>query len=323
MIRTQLLLQDDTRLQGGLELVERWRREPAAHLWVDLEDEPLPKQREFLESMDCHPLAIEDVLRFRTPPKVADYDAYTLLLYRGISVFNPDLTTEQQTIALFIGERCLFSLHKPLARGIDHYWEQAYKEQLLRSPGLLALRIMRHSMGHYLETLLGFEPLLEELEDAMQERSDDALMRDLIAYQSRLRRLSRVFSYHERLIQNLRSDIPQRLLDEDGDIENALQDLFERCERIHSLCTMYYELCADLLHGYLSFSSHRMNGTMRILTVITALFLPLTLIAGIYGMNFDYMPELHWRYGYFTVLGVMGTLALALGAYAWRKWLDG
>jgi magnesium transporter len=288
---------------------------------VDLEDEPATGLRAFLKGMGCHPLAIDDVLRFRNPPKTYDYDNYTLILYRGLPVFNADLTNEQQNVALFSGERCLISIHKMRSHTLSHYWMTARDENLLRSPGLLATRLIRHATARYLDVLLSFEPVLTDLEDTLQDQPSDELMLDLIAYQSRLRRLRRIFDYHERLVANLRSDIPQRLIDEDGDIEQALQDLFERCERTHSLCNMYYEICGDLLKGYMSFASHSLNNTMRLLTIITALFLPLTLIAGIYGMNFDYMPELHWRYGYFTVLGGMLALLAVTGTYAWKKWM--
>ena len=180
---------------------------------------------------------------------------------------------------------------------------------------------MRFSAVSYLDAMLAFEAKLADLEDAMQEQPNDALMRDLIAYQSRLRKLKRIFSYHERLVQNLRLEIPQRLIDEEGDIEHALQDLYERCERLHGLCTMYYEICGDLINGYLSLTSHTLSNTIRDLTVLTALFLPPTLIVGIYGMNFDNMPELHWPYGYFIVLAAMAVLGIATGLWAWRKWM--
>jgi magnesium transporter len=191
----------------------------------------------------------------------------------------------------------------------------------LVSPGLLASRIMRFSVGRYLEAILAFEPRLNELEDCMQDQPNDNVMRELIAYQSRLRKLKRVFSYHERMIANLRADIPQQLIDEDGDIEHALQDLYERCERLHGLCTMYYDICGDLINGYLSLSSHQLNNTMRVLTVITAIFVPLTFIAGIYGMNFDNMPELHMHFGYFYTLGGMLLIAVGFGWVAYKKWL--
>src|SRR5690606_8059414 len=184
-----------------------------------------------------------------------------------------------------------------------------------------ASRIMRFSVGRYLESILAFEPRLNELEDSMQDEPNDDIMRELIAYQSRLRKLKRVFNYHERMVSNLRAEIPQQLIEEDGDIEHALQDLYERCERLHGLCTMYYEICGDLINGYLSLSSHQLNNTMKVLTVITAIFVPLTFIAGIYGMNFDNMPELHSPYGYFYTLGAMLVIATGFGLVAYKKWM--
>ncbi len=321
MIRTQLLTIHGEHLQGGQELIERWQRDNNGHIWIDLLGEEPAVEKQFLLNMECHPLAVEDVQRFRHPPKTETFDNYTLLLYRGITEFNKDLTIQQMTIALFAGDRCLISCHPRNAMGISYYWENAHSENLLVSPGLLASRIMRFSVGRYLETVLAFEPSLTELEDSMQEKPNDEVMRELIAYQSRLRKLKRIFSYHEKLVTNLLKDIPQRLIDEDGDIEHALQDLFERCERLHGLTTMYYEICGDLINGYLSISSHQLNNTMKVLTVITAIFVPLTFIAGIYGMNFDNMPELHATYGYFYTLGAMLLIATGFGIVAYKKWL--
>ncbi|HTF97903.1 MAG TPA: magnesium transporter CorA family protein [Cellvibrio sp.] len=321
MIRTQLLTAHNEHIIGGSELIERWRSEGSGYLWIDLMGEELAAEKNFLLSMGCHPLAVEDVQRFRHPPKTETFDDYTLILYRGITEFNKDLTIQQMTIALFAGDRCLISCHPRDSMAISHYWENAKTENLLVSPGLLASRIMRFSVGRYLETILAFEPSLNELEDSMQEKPSDDIMRELISYQSRLRKLRRIFSYHEKLVTNLLKDIPQRLIDEDGDIEHALQDLFERCERLHGLTTMYYEICGDLINGYLSITSHQLNNTMKVLTVITAIFVPLTFIAGIYGMNFDNMPELHATYGYFYTLGSMLVIAAGFGIVAYKKWL--
>ena len=84
---------------------------------------------------------------------------------------------------------------------------------------------------------------------------------------------------------------------------------------------MYFEICGDLINGYLSISSHQLNNTMKVLTVITAIFVPLTFIVGVYGMNFDNMPELHWHYGYFYILGGMLVFACAATAFSIKKWL--
>jgi magnesium transporter len=321
MIRTQLLTATGDWLTGNEELIERWSQDNSGFIWIDMEGERPADEKSMLQNLSCHKLAIEDVQRYRHPPKTETFDNYTLILYRGLSEFKKDLTFKQMTIALFAGDRCLISCHQRPSRGVSHYWEHAPHENLLLSPGLLAAKIMRFSVGCYLESILEFEPFLNELEDSMQEKPNDEVMRELIAYKSRLRKLKRIFSYHERLVTNLLKDIPQRLIEEDGDIEHGLQDLYERCERLNSLCTMYFEICGDLINGYLSISSHQLNNTMKVLTVITAIFVPLTFIVGVYGMNFENMPELHWHYGYFYILSGMLVFACAATAFAYKKWL--
>jgi len=321
MIRTQLLTNNGEWLTGNEELIDQWRSEGCGFIWIDLDGERPADEKKILQSLGCHQLAIEDVQRYRHPPKTETFENYTLILYRGLSEFKKDLTFKQMTIALFAGDRCLISCHQRPSRGVTYYWEHAYPEKILVSPGLLASKIMRFSVGCYLDSILEFEPYLNELEDSMQEKPSDEVMRELIAYKSRLRKLKRIFSYHERLVANLLKDIPQRLIDEDGDIEHGLQDLFERCERLNSLCTMYFEICGDLINGYLSISSHQLNNTMKVLTIITAIFVPLTFIVGVYGMNFDNMPELHWHNGYYYVWAGMLAFAALAGIFAYKKWL--
>lgn len=321
MIRAQLLTTAGDWLMGDEELIARWQADHCGYIWIDLEGERPADEKTILQSLGCHQLAIEDVQRYRHPPKTETFDNHTLILYRGLSEFKKDLTFKQMTIALFAGDRCLISCHQRPSRGVTYFWEHAQPENLLVSPGLLASKIMRFSVGCYVDSILEFEPSLNELEDSMHEKPDDDVMREVIAYKSRLRKLKRIFSYHERLVANLLKDIPQRLIDEDGDIEHGLQDLFERCERLNSLCTMYFEICGDLINGYLSITSHQLNNTMKVLTVITAIFVPLTFIVGVYGMNFDNMPELHWQYGYFYILGGMLTIACLFGGIAYKKWL--
>src|SRR5690606_35946790 len=127
-----------------------------------------------------------------------------------------------------------------------------------------------------------------------------------------LRKLRRVFRYHERVAESLLRDTPELFTQQTDDIQHVLQNLFDRTERVHSLATMYYEIAGDLIEGYLSITSHQLNNTMRVLTVITAIFVPLTFIAGIYGMNFEYMPELQIKNAYFIAMGIMLSLGLGL-----------
>ncbi len=326
MIRAQIIIPNGTApgnwQEGGEELIERWKQDKTAFIWVDLEGVQEEHEHEFLLNMECHPLAIEDLQRFRHPPKTENFANHTLMLYREITEFNSDLTLEQMSLALFAGDRILISCHEKPSTSVNQYWTSARSENLLVSPGLLAARVMRCSVTYYLDAMLKFEGRLADLEDAIQEKPNDTVMRELISLQSRLRKLKRIFNYHDRLVHNLRLEIPQRLIDEEGDIEHALTDLYERCERLHGLCTMYYEICGDLINGYMSLSSHKLSNNMRDLTIISLLLMPPTLIAGIYGMNFENMPELHWHYGYYAVMTGMALLAAGSWLWAWRKWMQ-
>ncbi|MFG6177899.1 magnesium transporter CorA family protein [Halomonas sp. THAF12] len=322
MIRT-LLVDAAGRLdQGDESLIERWRAEPESRIWIDLQGEPLEAERALLEAFGCHPLAIDDAHRDRHPPKIEEFEDHTLILYRGISSFDADLSYQPQRIAFFLGERFLISLHPGLALSIDRLMAQDAGHLLARSPEYVALRVMYASAGYYLDSLLAFENELSDLEDALIEDGSDALMRRVIGYRSRLVKMRRVFNYHLGITQELTAYDYAHLPRGNEETLHAINDVHERFERLHSLTQMYYDICGDLIDGYLSLSSHQLNQTMRVLTVITAIFVPLTFIAGIYGMNFSHMPELAYRYGYFIVMGVM--LAIGGGLLWWFrrvKWL--
>lgn len=111
--------------------------------------------------------------------------------------------------------------------------------------------------------------------------------------------------------------ITRRITDRFRGILMALEirlDVLEQqmFERLVSLSTLYQELINDLISGYISVSSHRLNQIMKVLTLVTVMFLPLGLIVGLYGMNFENMPEPHFEYGYFVVLGLMATVVITL-----------
>lgn len=312
MIRTLLLNADGHSHTGGEELISHWREQPDSRIWIDLQGASPEDQRALLEAFDCHPLAIIDAQRERHPPKIEEFETHTLILYRGISSFDAELNYAPQQIAFFIGERYLISLHPSLAMSIDRMQGQDGSKLLANSPGQLAMKIMHLSAGFYLESLLEFETQLSDLEDGLIEAGNDSLMKRIISYKSRLVKMRRVFNYHQAITQELMAYDYDHLPREDADTLHAVNDVHERFERLHSLTQMYYDICGDLVDGYISISSHQLNITMRVLTVITAIFVPLGFLAGLYGMNFAYMPELGYRYGYFALLGVMGLVATSL-----------
>ena len=321
MIRTLLTTPDGQVQEGDEQLVAVWRETPASHIWVDMQGETQADEQRLLDDFDCHPMAIQDAHRERHPPKIEEFGHHTLIIYRGISSFDAQLNFVPQQVCFFIGERFLVTLHPGEAMSIERLLKEQGPKLLAYSPEHVALRVMYLSAGFYIDSLLEFEVALSDLEDELLENGNDVLMRRIIAYRSRLVKMRRIFSYHKGITQELTAYDYAHLPREESETLHAITDVEERFERLYTLTQMYYDICGDLVNGYISISSHQLNITMRVLTVITAIFVPLTFLAGVYGMNFEYMPELGYRYGYFFVLGVMlGIGAMLIWLFKRKHW---
>lgn len=311
MIRVKLLSTDKTISSGDEKLIANWQENSGDKLWVDIQTSDENHVDELLKDFGFHPLAIQDALRKRHPPKLEQFEDYVFILYRGILEVKDVLDFEHQQIAFFVGDNFIVSLHSGNSLGVEQVLQEGKIAQWLENPIHIALKIMHRSAGIYLNSILQFETMLSELEDDLQTSGDDTMMAQLVSFKAKLVKLRRIFSYHTSVTEALRTP---ELLESHGinKQEHEIIDLHDRFERLHSLTQMHYEICGDLLEGYLSISSHQLNATMRVLTVITAVFVPLSFLAGVYGMNFESMPELHWRHGYFFILGLMTFVATTL-----------
>jgi magnesium transporter len=323
MIRTLYLSPDLEMTHGGPELADRWQREQEGFLWLDIEGKLTEKDILLLQSMGCHELAIRDCQRLRHPPKIEKFADNSFVLFRGITKIEEDLSLIPQQIGFFIGEKTLVTVHPGQSLSINHYWTNDESAKLLVEPLLLASRIMHYSAGLYLEVVLDFENVINDMEDRLLGSDPDIAMRELTVYRANLLKLRRVFNYHEKLSNIMRNENSEsRDTGLSPDIGHSVRDFYDRCERLHSLTTMYYEICSNLIESHISLCSHQLNVTMRILTVITAIFVPLGFMAGVYGMNFDNMPELHGKYSYYILLAVMASTAIGLATFfKLKKWL--
>lgn len=314
MIRALLLSRNDQFTQGGEQLVTQWRAAGDSFLWLDIEGEISPEVRTLLQGMGCDDLAITDCARTRHPPKVENFGANCFILFRGITALDDALNLVPQQIAIWVGCNYLITVHRGTSVSIDHMFhpEPGAQPIQLRSPDIVALQLLHYVAGRYLEKLMTAEERIADLEQELLETQSDEVLKELVGFRSRLRTLCRIFNYHQRVADTILNDDMLHLGKAESDSYHIRRDLYDRCERLSSLCTLYYELCGDLVDGFISLSSHRLNNTMKILTIITAIFVPITFIAGLYGMNFDNMPELHHAYGYFGALGAMGIVATAM-----------
>ena len=307
---------------GGEEALNAWFDEGRRGLiWVDLDVETQDRQREVLTRFDLHPLAIEDALRTRHPPKLEVFKDVTFLLLRGLDADKLGLDFGVIQLALFAGSDFLLTRHGGRSMSVE-----AIRDECLSGSSkppdtslALALRLARRLCKRYVDLIVSLEDRLDEIEHEMFEHLDDALLSELTRYKSSLRQLQRIAGYHTRLSERL-ADASTGILPP-GLLHEGI-DLFEKNERAASLAELHYNIAKDLSDSYLGLSSHRLNRVMQILTIITVIFVPLTFIAGIYGMNFENIPELRSPFGYFIVIGAMLFIAaLQLVYFRKKKWL--
>jgi magnesium transporter len=306
--------------EGGEELIAEWRDSPHAILWVDIAKNDVEAERQLMtETFDLHPLAVQDALRDRHPPKIETFSNALFILLRGLDSDTTGIDFGVLQLSIFVGDRFLLTRHNKKSVSVGLLRKDLLKrpETMAAGPGALAVMITNKLIRRYLEILLGLEPRLEELETEIFEVPSDEQLAELTKYKSALRQISRIANYHLEIARQMQHRRNLPFIPED--LEHEVIDVYEQLERTVSLATLYYEMAHDLTDAYLGFASHRLNRVMQILTVFTVIFVPLTFLAGIYGMNFENMPELHSSYGYFTVLGAMGVLAISLFIYFRRR----
>lgn len=321
MIRTVLIDQLSDCQFGNEALIPKWNASEKSTIWVDIQYDDFDTVSSQLKQFNIHSLAIDDALRTRHPPKIEFFDEQIFILYRGIESINGTLDFDHQQLALFVEENILITVHPSRSPGIDKTFEMLAKLKH-KTPMHMALSIMKNASTYYLKNVLEFESHLSELEDQFQIKGDDQLLSELTSYKSKLIKLIRGFKYHRTITQSLLSETEQYTYINSEAHMHAINDLNDRFDRLTTLSQMHYDIAGDLIDGYLSISAHQLNVTMRVLTVITAIFVPLSFLAGLYGMNFDYIPELKVPMGYFILLGVMSFIAISLLVFFKKyRWL--
>jgi len=323
MIETLLYDPDSQTLrQGGTELIDAWREAPQTILWANFfEEAPEVESALFQQQFGLHPLAIQDAQRDRHPPKIERFDEHIFLLVRGLTGDVPSLASGIVQIALFVGARFLVSRHSRPSPSIRQFQSEVVSDPSLlgKGPANIAGTVSRRISDRYWKILMDVETRLEVLEEQIFDDADDRHLEELIGYRTSLEKYRRVLNYHMHSFDDLRKDFPKFF---DRGLIHLYVDVYEQFDREKSLADLHYGLAADLMDGYISVSSHRLNNIVKILTIVTTIFVPLGFLAGIYGMNFEHMPELQTRGGYFVLLSVMGAIAVgALAVFRRIRWL--
>ncbi len=268
-----------------------------------------------------HPLIIEDILNTEQRPKMEDHGDY---LYIVLKRFHKDnrigLAPEQ--VSIVFGSNWLISLQEKEGQLLEPVRDRLRNDRgRLRKGGAddLAHALLDGIVDGYFSILDRFNEEIEIVEAALMGRPSSGTLKAIQI-------LKREMILLRKAVWPLR-EVVGHLSRTDSPLIRKLSVLYFRDISDHTVQVIdTIETCRDMLSGmldiYLSTLNNRMNEIMKVLTVIATIFMPLTFLAGIYGMNFKYMPELDWRWGYFAVWGVMLVIAVVMLIYFRRmKWL--
>jgi len=281
-------------------------------LWVDIHLHDEAETDILRDVFQFHPLTIEDCVHDGTRPKLDDFGEYLFLVMHGIN-FNLETDTLKTTeLDVFLGSNSLITIHKERMPSIDSTREYVRANPRFLAQGTDALlhRIVDTLVDNYYPT---FETIREAIEDIETQIFDNPKAQDVLPP---LFRLKKDLLYLRRRLHP-QWEVIRLLATESFALIQAHQaiyfsDINDHIARLNDLIHNYNELIDSTVQTYLSFTSYHLNEVMRVLTIIATIMMPLTLIVGIYGMNFEFMPELHWRPAYFIVIGAMVVITLGM-----------
>ncbi|WP_315788774.1 magnesium/cobalt transporter CorA [Fischerella sp. JS2] len=279
---------------------------------------------------ELHPLVLEDIVNVPERPKVEDYEDQLVIIARMVMPKKKSHGFHSEQVSFVLGKHYLLTVQEEPKR--DCF--EPVRSRIFKNKGIICKNGPDYLAYALIDAIIdGFFPVLEKYGERIEDLEDEVIS------QPTPKTLKKIYKVKRELLQLRRAIWPQRnllhtLIQDDNEmIRNEvrvyLRDCYDHAVQVIDMVETYRELASGLMDVYLSAVSNRMNEIMKLLTVISAIFIPLTFIAGVYGMNFNTekspynMPELNWYWGYPACLAVMAIIAVVLLYIFWRKgWLE-
>jgi magnesium transporter len=289
-------------------------------VWLDLEQPDAKELALIKEEFGFHPLAIEDATHLQQRPKVDSYDDHYFFIFYSIGWGKYAHEVEEKDgmrirqIGMFAGENYLVTIHRrhiPEIADTQRRW-QTNRRLIGQNVGALTHALLDAIVDNYFPVIDQLAERVEQMEEEIFEKFRDEVITDIFALKKDLLNLRRVVSPARDVLNiMLRREMP--VFDEHTLL--YLTDVYDHIVRVTDSIDTYRDLLSSALDGYLSMASNRMNQTMRVLTSSSIILMSMALVAGIYGMNFEFMPELKWPFGYAFSLGLMIVIGGVLAAF--------
>ncbi len=271
---------------------------------------------------DIHPLLLEDILNTEQRPKIEQYDNYLYMILKLIHWREDDNEIETEQISIVLGNRFVITFQEQEEDIFDPLRQRIRSGKgRIRQFGsdYLAYSLLDMVVDHYFLILENLGEQIEVVEDELVSDPNTTTLQ-------KIHDLKREMLYLRRSVWPLREVIGGLQRDESNLIQEAtlifLRDVYEHTIQVIDTIETYRDVVSGLLDVYLSSISNKMNEVMKVLTVIATIFIPLTFITSLYGMNFRYMPELQWRWAYPLLWLVLITISVFMLAYFRKKdWL--
>lgn len=271
------------------------------------------------EKFNIHDLTLEDILNTDQRPKIEFFENYLYVSLKMLTLENDTITSKQ--ISLILQNNLVITFQEKPGDIFDNIKDRI-KNKLgrIRHKGsdYLLFALLDSVVDHYYVLLDQFGDKIENLEEeAVYDPTDTVretihtLKREIIFLKKSVRPIQ------EMIVHLLKEETPHFK----ENTQKYIRDLLDHVNQIHETIDSYRELTSHLLEIYLSGMSHKMNQVMKVLTIVSTLFIPLTFIAGVYGMNFKYMPELTWKWAYPATWGIMIIISfLSILFFKKKKW---
>lgn len=295
-------------------------KEAPAVTWLNIDGlqsiETIEKIGKYL---DLHPLILEDILNTDQRPKCEDYEKCLFMVLKMLRYDDESKSIHSEQVSLILGQNFVISFQEEVGDVFG-----PIRDRIRNSKGkirkiaadYLAYALIDSIVDNYFIILEKIGEQIESIEEELISEPSNQTVKLIHAIKGELIFLRKSVWPLRELISNLEK-IESPLINKSTG--PYFRDIYDHTIQIMDTVESFRDMVSGMLDIYLSSISNRMNAVMKVLTIIATIFIPLTFISGVYGMNFRFMPELEWRFGYFIVLGIMTAVAVAMLIYFKRK----